>query len=114
MDVTTYKAQEGSPAKDYTISDLSSSRPSSISEERLDVRFVASASDRAADFLWLTLSSAEGDDVVLLVDGKGLQGQGINREAAKGMRMNVHLVWVGEGVERTALAEVLEGIVPRF
>lgn len=50
---------------------------------------------------------------MLLVDGKGLEAD-MNEEAAKGMRMNVQLVWVGEGAERTALVSVLEGIVPRY
>lgn len=110
----SYKAHGPALVNEYTISDLSVTRPSLVSNERLDARFVTSSSDRTGDFSWLTLSATEGDDVVLLVDGKGLRATGMKMEAAKGMRMNVQLVWVGEGVERTALVSVLEGIVPRF
>lgn len=112
MDATSYKAHDQSPVTEYTISNLSLRRPSSVSAERLDARF-ASSSGGAGDFSWLTLFRTGGDDVVLLVDGKGLEAD-MNEEAAKGMRMNVQLVWVGEGAERTALVSVLEGIVPRF
>lgn len=112
--MTTYTAHDSTPVKEYTISDLSPTRPSSVSKERLDARFIASASERAGDFLWLTLSTEKGNDVVLLVDGKRLNGKGMETEAAKGMRMSAQMVTVGEGKERTAMVEVLEGIVPRF
>ncbi|GHJ85467.1 hypothetical protein NliqN6_1869 [Naganishia liquefaciens] len=116
-DAAGYKTRQ-LDIKEYTIASLSATEPASLPAGRLDVCFARAHAARADDFLWLTLAAAVTEEpvIVVLVDGKGLDGvaEGNLGLAVGKMRVEAGLMLVGEDEAETPVVRVLERVAPMF